>query len=61
MAKNKLYRVNFEIYEYGEEYVRARSKKEAIKKVQDSPSADCGGSDYSAEIVDDDEECEETI
>jgi len=55
MSKNRLYRVDFEIFEYGEEYVMAKSKKEAIQKVQNHPTSDAGGTNYSAEICTDED------
>ncbi len=54
--KAKLYIVSYEIYEYGEEFVRAHSKKEAIAKVKKSPQADCGGSNFTAEVCGEDQE-----
>ncbi len=60
MKRKKLYLVCFEINEYGEELVMAKSKKEAIAIVQESPQADCGGSNFTAEIYEDQNE-EETL
>ena len=61
MKKTKLYLVSYEVNEYGQELVRAHSKKEAIKKVQNKSSdAQYCGTSFTAEVCEDQEE-DETI